>query len=114
MFPGKQVPIMDQSNGGSGIEYARTLRMAHATVPDIDEVITGHGPVMTRADIAEMADFVDGFVADVRARKLAGQTAAQIAQNWKPQPRFRTAYAVPGADRLEAYVQVIFDELDAQ
>ena len=114
MFPGKQVPIMDQSNGGSGIEYARTLRMAHATVTDIDEVITGHSTVMTRADIAEMADFVDGFVADVRARKLAGQTAAQIAQNWKPQPRFRTAYAVPGADRLQAYVQVIFDELDAQ
>ena len=105
---------MDQSNGGSGVEYARTLRLAHATVTDIDTVITGHSTVMTRADIAEMADFVDGFVADVRAQKLAGRSAAQIAQDWQPQPRFRTAYAVPGADRLQPYVQVIFDELDAQ
>ena len=114
MFPGKQVPIMDQSNGGSGVEFARTLRLAHATVTDIDTVITGHSTVMVRADIAEMADFVDGFVADVRAQKLAGRSAAQIAQDWQPQPRFRTAYAVPGADRLQPYVQVIFDELDAQ
>ena len=114
MFPGKQVPIMDQSNGGSGIEYAQTLRMAHATVTDIDTVITGHSTLMTRADIKDMADFVDTFVSGVRAGKLAGRTAAQVAESWSPPARFRTAYSVPGADRLQAYVQVIFDELDAQ
>ena len=114
MFPSKQVPIIDQNNGGSGVEYARTLRLAHATVTDIDAVITGHSTVMTRNDIAEMADFVDAFVAGVRAGKLAGRTAADVASSWMPPARFRTEYNVPPAERLEAYVQVIYDELDGQ
>lgn len=114
MFPGKQVPIMDQSNGGSGVEYARTLRLAHATLTEVDTVITGHSTLMTRADIAEMADFVDTFVSGVRAGKIQGRSAGDIAATWLPPARFRTAYSVPGADRLEAYVQVVFDELDGQ
>ncbi len=114
MFPGKQVPIMDQSNGGSGVEYARTLRLAHATLTDVDTVITGHSTLMARADIAEMADFVDAFVSGVRAGKMQGRSAGDIASSWLLPARFRTAYSVPAADRLEAYVQVIFDELDTQ
>ena len=111
MFPGKQVPIMDQSNGGSGVEYARTLRLAHATVTDIDTIITGHSTRMTRADLAEMADFVDSFVSGVEAGKLSGRTAADVAASWQPPPRFRTNYNVPAPERLQAYVQVIYDEL---
>lgn len=114
MFPGKQVPIIDQSNGGSGVEYARTLRLAHATVTDIDTVITGHSTVMTRSDIAEMADFVDTFVSGVRAGKLAGRSAADVAASWQPPARFKTNYNVPPAERLQAYVQVVYDELDSQ
>ena len=114
MFPGKQVPIIDQSNGGSGVEYARTLRLAHATVTDIDTVITGHSTQMTPADIAEMADFVDEFVSGFRAGKLAGRSAAEVAASWQPPARFKTAYNVPPPERLQAYVQVVFDELDSQ
>ena len=114
MFPGKQVPILDASNGGSGVEYARTLRLAYASVTDIDTVITGHSTSMTRADIAEMADFVDSFVSDVRAAKLMGRSPSDVAASWRPAPRFRSNYNVPAAGRLEPYVQVIYDELDAQ
>ena len=113
MFPGKQVPIMDASNGGSGVDFARTLRLAHATVTDIDTIITGHSTLMTRPDLAEMADFVDGFVSGARAAKAAGRSAAEFAESWQPQPRFRSNYSVPPPERLQPYVQVICDELDS-
>ena len=111
MFPGKQVPIMDASNGGSGVDYAQTLRNAHAGITEIDQIITGHSTQMTRGDLAQMADFVDAFVSAVRDGKAAGQTAAQVAESWSVPSQF-AGFNSPPAERLQAYVQVIFDELD--
>ena len=111
MFPGKQVPIMDASNGGSGVDYAQTLRNAHAGVSDIDQIISGHSTQMTRDDLAQMADFVDAFVEAVRAGKAAGQSAQQVAEGWSVPPQFE-GFGSPPAERLQAYVQVIFEELD--
>ena len=110
MFPGKQVPIMDASNGGSGIEYAQTLRNAHSSITDVDMIITGHSTQMTRDDLSEMADFVDAFVGAAREGKAAGQSAADVAANWQVPSRF-SSYGVQ-RERLQPYVQVIFDELD--
>lgn len=112
MFPGRQVPIMDASNGGSGLDYARTLRNAHETVTDVDLIITGHGTQMTRSDLARMADFVEAFVDDVRAAREAGRPAAEVAESWQVPAEF-SGFSSPGPERLQAYVQVIFDELDA-
>ena len=112
MFPGKQVPIMDASNGGSGVEYAQTLRLAHATVTDVDTIITGHSTQMTPADLLEMAAFVDNFVSGATVGKRAGRSAAEVAASWRPPARFATAYNVPPPERLQPYIQVIFDELD--
>ncbi len=111
MFPGKQVPIMDASNGGSGVDYAQTLRNAHAGVTEIDQIITGHSTQMTRGDLAQMADFVDAFVSAVRDGKAAGRTAAQVSESWSVPSQF-AGFNSPPAERLQAYVQVIFDELD--
>ena len=111
MFPGKQVPIMDASNGGSGVDYAQTLQNAHMTVTEIDQIITGHSTLMTRDDLAEMTDFVDAFVQAVRAGKAAGQSAQQVAEGWSVPSQFE-GFRSPPAERLQAYVQVIFDELD--
>ncbi len=111
MFPGKQVPIMDASNGGSGVDYAQTLRNAHAGVTEIDQIITGHSTQMTRDDLAQMADYVDAFVAAVRAGRAAGQSAQQVAEGWSVPAEF-DGFGSPPAERLQAYVQVIFDELD--
>ena len=111
MFPGKQVPIMDASNGGSGVDYAQTLRNAHDAVTDIDQIITGHSTQMTRGDLAQMADFVGAFVNAVRAGKEAGQSVEQVAEAWSVPSEFG-GFNSPPAERLQAYVQVIFDELD--
>ena len=58
-----------------------------------------------------MAAFVDTFVADVREAKEAGQSAAEVAASWQVPAEF-SGFGSPGSERLEAYVQVIFDELE--
>ena len=111
MFPGKQVPIMDASNGGSGVDYAQTLRNAYDAVTDIDQIITGHSTQMTRDDLGQMAQFVEAFVSAIRASKEAGQSVQQAAEAWSVPSEFE-GFNSPPAERLQAYVQVIFDELD--
>ena len=109
-FPSKGLPIMDKNNGGSGVEYASTIRKAVRGVPNIDTIINGHTPANTTpADMMQFADFVADFVAHVQAAKKAGKTAAQAVAEWK-NPEKYTGYSTPNAERATAYAQVIFDE----
>ena len=110
-FAGKQVPIMDANNGGSGVDYPVTLWNAYAGVQDVDAIITGHSTVMTRDDLREYASFVGAFVTAARTAKRDGQSAQEHASTWQVPPRFM-GYGKPPAERLQAYVQVIYDELD--
>ena len=111
MFAGKNLPIIDANNGGSGVEYPETLRRAHRSIADIDTIITGHSTQMTRDDLGEYARFVGSFVTSVLNAKTAGQTAEEVASSWEVPARF-VGYGrgVPGG--LSAWVQAIFDELE--
>jgi cyclase len=109
-FPSKGLPIMDKNNGGSGVEYANTIRKAVKGVPDIDIIINGHAPVNTTpADMAQFADFVAEFVAHVQAAKKAGKTAAQAVAEWTTPAKY-VGFSAPIAERATAYAQIIFDE----
>lgn len=109
-FPNKGLPIMDQSNGGSGVEYANTITKAVAGVPNVDWLINGHTPAQTTpAEMKEFAAFVREFVTTVQAGKKAGKTAEQVAKEWATPAKYK-GYTAPNADRVRAYVQVVFDE----
>jgi len=110
LFPGKQIPIMDANNGGSGVQYAGTLKKVHDGVADVEAIVTGHGPVMSRKDLLEFSTFVDEFVAAVREGKKAGRTAEQIAESWAVPPKY-AGYAAPQPARLRANVDLILKEL---
>ena len=110
-FPGKQVPIMDANNGGSGVDYPVTLWNAYAGVQEIDMIITGHSTPMMRDDLREYATFVGSFVSAVRSAKRDGTSAEEFSSTWQVPPRFM-GYRKPVPERLQAYVQVIFDELE--
>lgn len=111
VFPSKGLPIMDKNNGGSGIEYANTVRKAAAGVPNIDVVINGHTPAnSTVSDMVQFAGFVQAFVDHVQAGKKAGKTADQVAKEWATPATFAGFAAAPPFERVRAYVQVIFDE----
>ena len=110
MFPGKQVPVMDANNGGSGIDFSDTLIASHMTVTDIDTIITGHSTQMTRDDLREYAGFVGDFVTVVREAKEAGRSVNDVANTWEIPSRY-AGYATPPPDQLKLWVQVIYDEL---
>ena len=109
MFPGKQVPIMDANNGGSGVEDANTLNKAATTIKDVDTIITGHSTQMVPNDLKEYVEFIRQFVSDVQAAKKAGKTVDEVANGWAIPAKF-AGYTKPAADRLKAYVQVIYNE----
>ena len=109
IFSGKNLPLLDANNGGSGVEIGATLARAHGGVSGVDSIITGHSTVMTMADLKEYADFNREFMLFVQAGKKAGQSPSQIAESWKMPDKY-TGYAAPQAARLQSNVQVIFDE----
>jgi len=109
IFPGKQVPILDGNNGGSGFDMPRTVGKAHASLGDVDTIITGHSTVMKPADLKEWAEFNDDFLAAVREGKAAGSTAVQIASAWTVPAKYQGYTVDP--KRVQSNVDVIFKEL---
>ena len=104
------LPIMDKNNGGSGVEYASTIRKAVKGVPNIDTIINGHTPANTTpADMARFADFVADFVAHVQAGKKAGKSAEQVAKEWTIPAKY-TGFTPTAVETVTAYVNVIFGE----
>jgi cyclase len=110
-FPGKMVPIMDSNNGGSGVDYPDTLRKASRGISNVDRIITGHSTVMTPADLSEYADFVSWFVSDVRAGKARGESAAEFVSGWEVPSTFAGYSKGSSEERLQVYVQDIYDAL---
>lgn len=110
VFPNKGLPIMDKQNGGSGVEYANTVRKAVAGIKNVDTIINGHTPAQTTpADMSQFADYVSDFVAHVQAAKKAGKTAADAVKEWTNPAKY-AGFSAPNAARATAYAQVIMDE----
>jgi cyclase len=110
IFSGKNVPLLDGNNGGSGVAIPETLARAFAGVKNVDTIITGHSTQMTMNDLKEYSDFNREFLVAVQEGKKAGKSVDDIAKGWKIPARY-TGYAVPAETRLKSNVQVTFDEL---
>jgi glyoxylase-like metal-dependent hydrolase (beta-lactamase superfamily II) len=74
MFAARDAPIIDRNNGGSGIEYPKTLAKAIAGIKNVDTVIPGHSPVTTPRDLREYQRFTAEWVAAVQAAAKAGKS----------------------------------------
>ena len=82
-FANKGIPLVDTDNGGSMVEYGKTVAKASASLKDYDTIITGHSTLMKPADLKEYADFNNDFVAWVQTEIKAGKTADQAAAEYK-------------------------------
>jgi glyoxylase-like metal-dependent hydrolase (beta-lactamase superfamily II) len=111
IFSGKNVPLLDAINGGSGVEIAATLMKA-ADYADgkVDAIITGHSTQMTVSDLREYSTFNADFVTAVRDAKTAGTTAEALAASWKMPEKYK-GYAAPQPARLKSNIDVILAEL---
>jgi glyoxylase-like metal-dependent hydrolase (beta-lactamase superfamily II) len=110
IFSGKNLPLLDANNGGSGLQIGDTLAKAADGVKDVDSIITGHSTVMTVADLRDYAQFNKDFAAAMREAKAAGKSVDEMATTWKIPAKY-TGYAAPQPARLKSNVQVLFDEL---
>jgi cyclase len=110
IFSGKNFPLLDANNGGSGVAIGDTLAKAAAAAKNVESIITGHSTVMTLKDLAEYAEFNREFLAAVQAGKNAGKSADEIAAGWSMPAKF-TGYAAPQPARLKTNIEVILGEL---
>ena len=111
MFSLKRPPFVDTNNGGSALRYPETLAGAAAGIDGVDTIIPGHtAGLFTWAELEEYADFHRDFVAQARAAREAGKTAAEAAADYAIPDRF-TGYNRADPGRIEANIQTIYDEL---
>lgn len=79
LFAWKGTPYIDVNNGGSGVNYPRTVLAAADTIQGVDTVIPGHSPLMTWADFREFGEFNRDFLIAVERGLREGKTPAEAA-----------------------------------
>jgi glyoxylase-like metal-dependent hydrolase (beta-lactamase superfamily II) len=110
IFSGKNLPLLDSNNGGSGIEIPKTLNKAADFAKNIDTIITGHSTQMTVADLREYAAFNQDFLTAVQEAKKTGKTADEVSTTWTMPSKY-TGYAAAAPARVKANAEAIMKEL---
>jgi cyclase len=112
-FAGKQVPLVDYNNGGSGVKYPETLMNVYNGIKGVDTVITGHSTQLTWADVKQYADFNQEFLTWVRAQMKAGKTPEQAAAEYKVPERFAGygSNLPPFFGGMQGYIKNMYTEL---
>lgn len=88
LYAAKGLPLVDASNGGSGIAYPDTIAKAAAGIRNVDRVITGHDNNMTWQDFIDYGEFNRLLLEHARASLAAGKTAAQARTDLKLPAKF--------------------------
>jgi cyclase len=110
IFSGKNIPLLDANNGGSGVEIGKTLAKAADSVKNVDSIITGHSIVMTMADLRQYAQFNAEFANAVREAKKKGGSVDEFVKTWKIPAQYK-GYAEPQATRLLSNARIVWDEV---
>jgi len=101
------LPIIDINNGGSGLEYPKSLMKAASQIKGIESVIPGHSPLANWNAFKEYGEFMREFVATVEQAKKDGQTVDQAATDLKLPEKYKDY----NMGRAKAGVTAIYTEL---
>jgi glyoxylase-like metal-dependent hydrolase (beta-lactamase superfamily II) len=110
-FAGKTTPIIDPNNGGSAVEYGKTLAKAASGIKNVDTIITGHSPRMTPADLKQYAAFNDSFVTWVRDEIKAGKTVDAAAAEYKVPAQYSGYTVSTFLGGIKNNIQIAYNEL---
>jgi len=110
MFPWRDAPFIDRSNGGSGRAWPETIQKVLDNVKNVDSVIGGHQPVSPWADLQQFQRFLADLHATTAAAHKAGKTVDQVVAD----TAWMSKYPGYQATRLPAAVQAIYDELNGK
>jgi cyclase len=110
-FAGKTTPIIDANNGGSAVDYGKTVSKAASSIKNVDTIITGHSPRMTPADLKEYGAFNDDFIKWVQGEIKAGKSVDAAAAEYKLPEQYK-GYAVSTfLGGIKNNIQVAYTEL---
>jgi len=109
LFPTKAAPIMDTNNGGSGVEYPKTLKKAARGIKGVDLVITGHNPapVVKWSDFIEYGEFIQALVDEVQTAYKSDKSVDEAISSLKLLEKFKDYNLA----RAKANATVIYSEL---
>ena len=77
-------PLIDYANGGSAIEWTKTLDAALAL--DFDTVIPGHGPILKKADLREYRNKIVSMVTQMRELRSKGLSKDDAVKAFDAKP----------------------------
>jgi cyclase len=109
IFSGKNLPLLDTNNGGSGVAIPVTLEKAYNRIKGVDTIITGHSTTMTWNDLKEYADFNRDFLDAMRTAMKAGKSVDDTAAAWTLPDKYK-GYQIQ-QPRVKANVEAIYGEL---
>jgi glyoxylase-like metal-dependent hydrolase (beta-lactamase superfamily II) len=107
MFAVKGAPNIDANNGGSGLEYPRTLMKAAAGIRGVETVIPGHSSVTDWNAFKEYGEFMRDLAAAVEQAKKDGKTVDQASTDLKLPEKYKDY----NMGRLKANITTIYAEL---
>ncbi len=107
MFPWKDAPFIDRTNGGSGVEWPKSIDKVLKNVKNVETVIGGHQPVATWKDLQTYQQYTADLLAQTETAMKAGKSVDDAMASLK-----LTKYAGFETMRLKAAVQAIYDELN--
>lgn len=107
LFAAKGTPLIDVNNGGSGVEYPRTLKRAAEGIKGVDVVVPGHSAVTDWKAFQEYGDFNQDFLSAVQRAFKEGKTAEEAAGSLKLPDQYKDY----GMRSLKDNVTKIYAEL---
>ncbi len=114
IFAGKQVPLIDEANGGSMLEIPATLMNAYNGLKDVDMIINGHSVAeTTMSDLKEYAEFNQDLVTWMQDQLKAGKTPEQAAAEWRLPEKYKGYNPAVGAlfGGLAGRIQTLANEM---
>lgn len=78
LYFAEQYPYIDAAAGGSAAGMARAIREILPLLNDETKVVPGHGPITTKAQLAEFATMLEAASERVSALMAEGKTLEQI------------------------------------
>jgi len=110
-FAGKTTPIIDTNNGGSAVDYGKTLAKAAATIKNVDVIIPGHSTTMTPADLKEYADFNNDFITWVQMEIRANKSVDEAAMDYKIPEKYKGYTVSTFFGGIKGNIQTAYNEL---
>jgi cyclase len=106
MFAWKDAPLCDRNNGGSCVQFPRTLQKVIADIKNIDTVIPGHSPMQTPKDLQDYQRFTADMLSHAVNEMKAGKTVDDAFASFKVDkyPGYKN-------ERVKTAIQAVYDEL---